>query len=211
MVAQARYNKTLSTTGLVGTSYPTLGTGVTSQQATSQLDTTSLQTLSFIIDPTAVSVGTQTFTYAGTGNIVTTGSNKLVTGQVVTLTTAGTLPTGVGTGTNYYAIAVGTAGTSVEFATSLANALGGTAIALSGLNTNTGTINPTSLSATVQQQVQNGTSSWVNYGTSNTITSGTAVVIENDVVAFAKTRLQVVVAAGQLNLNVSPCGKVNWN
>ena len=191
----AQISSTLPSSGLVGTA--NLG----------QVDTRTLNSLSYIVDPINATPGTSTFTYPGTGNVVTTTANGLVTGQILTLTTAGTLPTGVSTGTSYYAIAL--SGTTVEFASSLANAQGGTAIALSGSATTTGTINPTALSATVQQQVQNGTSSLVNLGSSYTVTSGTAILIENDVCAFSSSRLQVAVAAGQLNLNISTCAKIS--
>lgn len=71
-------------------------------------------------------------------NTVTETDHGLYTGEIVTLTTSGTLPTGLSTGTNYYIISVDE--DTFKFATSLDNALAGTAVditAASGGGTHT--------------------------------------------------------------------------
>lgn len=103
--------------------------------------------------PLGVGTGTWSFTFAstdvntGTDQIAVTASNNLKTGRLVRLTTTGTLPTGLSLATDYYLIVIDT--THVKLATSVANALFGTAINLtaagSGTNTATGTLNARAL------------------------------------------------------------------
>lgn len=86
-----------------------------------------------------------TFTFASTdvntGNeqITVTASPEFITGRKVQLTTTGTLPTGLSLATDYYIIVVDS--THIQLASSLANAIAGTAINLTGQGsgTNTGT------------------------------------------------------------------------
>lgn len=68
------------------------------------------------------------------------------TGLSCTLSTTGTLPTGLSAATTYYIIRV--SNTAVSFATSLANALAGTAITLSGIGSGVGTIDVAETSIT---------------------------------------------------------------
>ncbi len=96
---------------------------------------------------TSVGVGSNiwTFTFAstdvniGTEQVTVTANSELITGRKVQLTTTGALPTGLSLATDYYLIVVDS--THVQFATTLANAVAGTAINLTavGSGTNTGT------------------------------------------------------------------------
>lgn len=91
-----------------------------------------------------------TFTFAstdvntGTEQITVTANPELITGRKIQLTTTGTLPTGLSLATDYYIILVDS--THIKLATSLANAIAGTAINLTGTGsgTNTGTHTGTS-------------------------------------------------------------------
>lgn len=191
---QAQQNNTVTYSGITG------GTTLIG------VDTRDLKTLSIIVDPTDNTGSPVTFTYVGSGNVVATGTaNGLATGELVTLTTDGTLPTGVGTGTNYYVIENGT---SVEFATSYAHAIAGTAIALSGTNTNEGTMTPTAGTYSMLVKAQNGSSNWFQLG-SNTVTGGTSLTYTAVDPVYASLQLQFVVSAGNLAVNVSTCTKTD--
>lgn len=83
-----------------------------------------------------VSVASDTFT-------VTSNATKWITGQAVVLTTTTTLPTGLSLATTYYVVRA--SATTIQFATSLANAQNGTIINItavfgSGTHTVTGTL-----------------------------------------------------------------------
>lgn len=99
-------------------------------------------------NPIGVGTGTFKFTFASgdvnTSNeqITVTANEELITGRKVQLTTTGTLPTGLSLATDYYIIKVDA--THIQLASSLANAVAGTAINItaagSGTNTATGTL-----------------------------------------------------------------------
>lgn len=105
-------------------------------------------------------------------SVVTLASHGQSTGSKVALTTAGALPTGV-TATNYWLIAL-TANT-FQFASSLANAVAGTAISLTTPGYGTQTITPASLSQVLKVQVSDDASTPTNWtdipGTTVTISS----------------------------------------
>ena len=85
-------------------------------------------------------VGNPTVTIASPGVFTLSGHN-MQTGQQVYLTTTGALPTGLSANTNYWVIR--TSSTQFRLATSLANALAGTAINTSGSQSGTHTIRTT--------------------------------------------------------------------
>lgn len=85
-------------------------------------------------------VGTFTVTIASPA-VVTRSSHGLFTGQQVYLTTTGALPTGLAANTNYWVIRVDA--NTFRLATSLANALAGTAINTSGSQSGTHTVRRT--------------------------------------------------------------------
>lgn len=105
----------------------------------------------------AVGVGSNiwTFTFAstdvntGTEQVTVTANPELVTGRKVQLTTTGTLPTGLSLATDYYLIVVDT--THVQFASSLANAVAGTAINLTGAGSGTNTATHTGTARTLAE------------------------------------------------------------
>ncbi len=83
----------------------------------------------------------ETFTVTiATPGVVTQANHGLITGQVVQLTTDGSLPTGLATSTNYYVIRIDQ--DTFWLATSLANALAGTKITTSGSQSGTHTLAP---------------------------------------------------------------------
>ncbi len=103
--------------------------------------------------PVGVGTGTFSFTFAstdvdtGTEQITVAANEELITGRVVQVANPGTLPTGLSAATDYYVIKVDA--THIKLATSLANAVAGTAINLtaqgSGTNTATGALSARTL------------------------------------------------------------------
>lgn len=71
-------------------------------------------------------------------NYVTISNHGLVTGQMVQLTTSGSLPTGLSLATDYYVIRISSS--TFRFATSAWNAFQGTGITMSGAGTGTNTV-----------------------------------------------------------------------
>lgn len=78
--------------------------------------------------------GTCTISIATPG-VVTNSTHGLLTGDMIELTTTGALPTGLSANTNYYVIYVDA--NTFRLATTLANAIAGTAIATSGTQSGT--------------------------------------------------------------------------
>lgn len=95
---------------------------------------TNTSLLGSIVGQTASQTATITIATPG----VLTVTTAPATGATVYLTTSGALPTGLTASTTYYAINV--AGTTFKLATSLGNALAGTAIATSGTQSGTHTL-----------------------------------------------------------------------
>lgn len=81
---------------------------------------------------TAVTTGTDLIT------ISAAGGKQLLNGMAVVLTTTGTAPTGLTAGNTYYVIAISS--TTIKLASSLANAIAGTAIDITGQGTGTHTL-----------------------------------------------------------------------
>lgn len=75
------------------------------------------------------------------GNSITVPAHGYSVGQLVTLTTAATLPTGLAVNTSYYVIVIDA--NTIQLATSSANAAAGTAIVLSGAGSGSSTVVPT--------------------------------------------------------------------
>jgi hypothetical protein len=113
------------------------GTGSTVQTAQAQ---TSLQTGS----DGNLSITANTFTAA---------SHGYATGLKAQLTTTGSLPTGLSLATNYWLIDVDT--NTLKFASSLANALSGTAIDLTAPGSGTHTVTPATLDVRVKLTASN--------------------------------------------------------
>lgn len=94
---------------------------------------------------------TVTITIASPG-VVSWTAHGLVTGQKVQLTTTGALPTGLTASTTYYVINTGAADT-LRLATSLANAVAGTAINTSGSQSGTHTMVASTIAANLVKAV----------------------------------------------------------
>lgn len=95
-----------------------------------------------------VGTGTLTESFAAAAvapatDLITVASNadKWITGMIVQASTTGTLPTGLAAATNYYVIRI--SATTIKLASSLANALAGTAIDITAAGSGTHTLTHT--------------------------------------------------------------------
>lgn len=102
----------------------------------------------------------RTFTADASTDQITPSLQVFTTGQAVVLTTTGTLPAGLSTSTTYYVIASG--GSTIKLATTLNNALAGTAIDITSAGTGTHTMTGTELGR-IKKIVQNSSSTTTNY------------------------------------------------
>jgi hypothetical protein len=113
-----------------------------------QIDLKGYDLVSLQVNYLNATTAGKTFTTVNqTTGAATITAHGQVLGSVGQLTTTGGLPTGLSTSTNYYLIIVDA--NTVKFATSLANAVAGTDVALSGAGTGTQTFTPTTSAGNV--------------------------------------------------------------
>lgn len=142
-------------------------------------------------------------------------------GAVVNFTTTGALPTGIVAGTNYYAICSSISGNTFQIATSLDNAVAGTAITTTGSQSGVQTGVPTSILASNTAgdvaAIQLTAGDWevtAQVGLSfDTVTSVTAMAASNNTTAATQSalpgrRMRIAAAAqvpnGNNQFNVGP-------
>lgn len=130
-------------------------------------------------------------------NHVTITAHGYKTGLLGQLTSAGSLPTGLSLSTNYFIIVVDA--NTVKFASSYANAIAGTAIAISGGSGNS-TFTATALAGgTVQAQWSLDATTWYNIGSPTTVTAALNFGVTQDRPSFNYMRLIFSVTAGSLS------------
>jgi hypothetical protein len=125
-----------------------------------------------------------------TANTVTITAHGYATGVKITgITTSGTLPAGLVLLTAYYAIVVDA--NTLKFATSLANALAGTAVDITDYGVGTATMTATALAGTIKLQAcnnafldnvnsnENPAAVWVDVPSSSTAVSGATSILWN--------------------------------
>lgn len=160
-----------------------------------------------VATPAAVVMASATdITDGNPGLIFESTGHGFTTGLVGQFTTSNTLPTGISLATNYYVIVI-----DADFfmvATSLANALAGTAVDYTNAGTGDQTFTPTSVSASVRLEgspnyevVSASSALWVQCGslTSN-ITADGSFTFELDYIRYPAYRLYFTVAAGLLDM-----------
>ena len=156
-----------------------------------------------------ITAGVKTFkdtTTAPATDSITVASHGYATGLKVALTTAGTLPAGL-SATNYWMIVVNA--NTLKFATSMANALAGTAVDITDAGgTGNNTLTPAALGAVVfTVQVSNDGSNWFSTALTKTY-SGAANYFFALTDIYAKyLRLNTTIAAGQIALTAKLFGK----
>lgn len=156
-----------------------------------------------------ITAGVKTFkdttTYPLTDSITVT-AHGYATGLKVALTTAGTLPAGL-SATNYWMIRVNA--NTLQFATSMANALAGTAVDITdagGAANNT--LTPAAIGAVVFTiQVSNDGSNWFTTALTKTYAGAANYVFYLTDVYSKFVRLNTTIAAGQIALTAKLFGK----
>ena len=118
----------------------------------------------------------------GTDIVTTTSNNFYWTGLKVLLSSSVTMPTGLSSGTEYYIIAV--SDSTFKLATSLANAIAGTAVDITAVGSGTMTVTPYTFNNAlfnVPARVQNINNSVdVNYSTNTITVSSSDFVADTD-------------------------------
>jgi hypothetical protein len=122
-----------------------------------------------------------------------------VTGMKVQATTAGTLAVPLVALTDYYIIKVDSDYFSV--ATSLANALAGTALSITGVGVTSTTFTAVALSASFTFQKSNDGVNWIDIQTATTITVDGSVMLEQPNVAYRYFRALKTLTAGNVALS----------
>lgn len=151
----------------------------------------------------AVSASASQVTDANPGLLFTnTTANGFALGLVVQFTTSTTLPTGISAATDYYVIPVTT--TTYFVATSLANALAGTAVDYTNTGTGDQTATPVALAgATLILQASNDNeATWSTVPNSTwTITADGSFKFELDYIRYASFRAYVAMTTGMLTFS----------
>jgi hypothetical protein len=160
----------------------------------------SVQIVSSDVNPAATSFASLT---AGniTDNIIPIAAHGYITGTKIALTTNGTLPAGL-SATNYWVIKV-TAGT-IKLASSLANAVAGTAVDITG--DGDGILTPTAAGSNVLKlQKSNDNSNWIDISsmTQTIATSAVNAMLEVANPSYRYMKILYTPSAGQILLAVS--------
>ncbi len=137
-----------------------------------------------------------------TANTVTITAHGLGSGVKGQLTTTGGLPTGLSTSTDYFVIVVDA--NTIKLATSLANAVAGTAVDLTGEGTGVHTFTPTALSgAVVKLQTSNDGTNFEDLSSYTVTISAAGTKMWNLVDRFDRyVRILHTPSAGAINLTV---------
>lgn len=126
--------------------------------------------------------------------------HDLTTGLKGQLTTTGTLPTGLSTSTDYFIIVVDE--DTVKFATSLANALAGTAVNITGAGTGTHTFTPTAIAgATLTLEKSNDNVHFDAIESATTITVDANKWLEKDEPTYKYFRMTYTLTAGRISVD----------
>jgi hypothetical protein len=135
-----------------------------------------------------------------TANTLRIPAHGLPVGLKGQLTTTGTLPTGLSTGTDYFVIPVDA--DTIKLANSLANALAGAAVVLSSQGTSgaVNTFTPTALAGgSVKLQKSNDKTNWSDEGSATNITQSGSVWLEKDRPGFKWARVSYTLTSGSLS------------
>lgn len=157
------------------------------------------------ITPLAGGVASEVDTSTESVSIPTHG---FVTGLLGRLTSTGTLPTGVTTGVDYFIIVVDAS--TVQFASSLVNALAGTAIDLTsqGSSAAVNTFTPTAIAgATIKLEKSNNNVDWKDVAAATAITVDANLWIEVIDPTFRYVRISATLTAGSMSIENYLLGK----
>ena len=156
------------------------------------VDILSIQAVLDVNTPAAA-----TFT-AAASDICTAAANGFTTGLKGQASTTTTLPAGLSAATDYFVIVL-TANT-FKLATSLANALAGTAIDITDAGTGTHTFTPTSVAGgAIKLQKSNDRTNWSDEGSATNVTADATVWLEKDRPGFRYARVHLTLTAGRIS------------
>ena len=173
-----------------------------SEQLTSAIRVSGAKRLSVQFVYADATPSADTFTAAVT-DICTASAHGMVTGLKVQLTTTDTLPAGLALLTDYFVIKLDA--NTFSLASSLNNALAGTAVNITDTGTGTHTITAEAVStATAALQISNDGSTWDDVGTPTDISSGGDVLIQDEV-NYVYARLKLAIATGQFSVVSTMC------
>lgn len=188
-----------------------VGAGTTTATSAPTIETINLAesksaVIAAIVDVTSHTSGA--FTAAVT-DICTKSAHSFVTGIVVQVSNSGgALPTGLSAGTNYYVTRID--GDTFYLATTLANALAGTKIDITGAGSGTHTITPTAFAGgalKLQGTLDDG-ASWVDVpNETKTITADSTEVWELDVIRYPDYRIYPTLTAGSMTVSAKALPK----
>lgn len=141
---------------------------------------------------------------------VTVPTHGFVTGLKGQLTTTGTLPTGLSTSTDYFIINL--TSSTVAFADTLAHAVAGTKLPLSGEGTGVHTFTPTAIAGAIKLQGRlESSSTYVDIPSSSTSITGSQNNIWNvDAPYYRYVKVNVTPTAGKLTASVEILVHGEW-
>jgi hypothetical protein len=125
-------------------------------------------------------------------------SHGFVTGLKVQATTAGTLAVPLALSTDYFVIKIDA--DYFALATSLANALAGTKIAITNVGVTSTTLTPVALSASVTFQKSNDQTNWVNIEAATAITVDGSVLLSQPNVSYRYFKVIKTLTAGLVDV-----------
>ncbi len=125
-------------------------------------------------------------------------SHGLVTGMVVRATTAGTLAVPLALATDYYVIKIDA--DYFALATTYANAIAGTKIAITNVGVTSTTLTPVALSASVTFQASNDGVNWTDLQAATSITVDGSTLLVQPNVAYAYFGVLKTLTGGNVDL-----------
>jgi hypothetical protein len=168
------------------------------------LDSFSCVAVLDVDTPAAVIVASASIVFA-TGTW-TSAAHGFSTGLKVQLTTSSALPAPLLVATDYYVIVV-TANT-FKLASTLNNAIAGTAITLSDAGVGNQTVTPVALAGgAIKLQQSNDGSTWVDLGSSTNVTVDANVLLEKDRPTCRYISVYVTLTAGHISASFQILGK----
>lgn len=133
-------------------------------------------------------------------NTLTVTAHGYTAGLKLQISNPGTLPVGLSAITDYFVIVVNA--NTIQLATTLANALAGTAVVITGIGVGTNTLTPTSIAGgSVKLQQSNDNSNWTDLGSATNITATGVVYLEKDRPTSRYIRLYLTLTAGHISLS----------
>ena len=138
-----------------------------------------------------------------TANTLTIPSHGYIAGPCGQLTTTGTLPATLATGTDYYVIVVDA--NKIKLATTLAYALAGTAVNITDEGIGVGTYTPSAISgSTIKLQASNDEISWIDIASTSQNITGTSEYMWNVTdAAYGYVRAYVTIGTGLIDMAAS--------